>query len=870
MVLVAAVVVPLTGRHNHTSAAGSGDWPTYLHDAARTSANLDETNLAPANAPQLSRVWTFKTGGIVAASTTVAGGVIYIGSWDGNMYALDANTGQKKWQTYLGQTTSTDPTCVPSSAGITSSATVDSGVVYVGGGDAYWYALDAGTGAILWRMFTGDNSTTGGHYNWSSPLIYQGFAYIGVASFCDAPQVQGQLLQVNLSTHLVVHTFNVVDNGLRGGGIWGSPTVDPSISTVFVTTGNEGLTGSEPYARAILALDASTLALKSAWQVPAAQAGFDSDWGTTPVLFTDINGRQLVTASNKNGAVYAFDRGNLGPVWQQQIAVGGPDPQRLGDGTISSVAFDGARIYAAGGNTTVNSVAVPGSVRGLNPATGAIIWEHASAGVVLPALSYANGLVVSGAGSHIEVLDAATGNLLYSYATGGAVYGAATISNGHIYASSTDGSVYAFANVPPTPTPTVVPGGMSAYYAMESVSWNGTAGEVVDSSGSGLNGTSVGGAQTANASPALAGNPGSCRYATGFNGSTSYLSLGAPAFNLTNGVTVMAWVRWGIAPSTGNSWANIVSNNSSTASDTGQFWLQHTQTNNAFEFAVQTTNDRNWAQSTIAPAQGQWQHVAGVYDGSTLTVYVNGVANGSASLTGNVVAPSSAYNLTIGRWAFNSETFRSFSGDIDEVRVYPRALSAAELGAAMSATHPCSVGTPTSTPTPTTTATPGAPTSTRTPTATTTPGTSTSTPTATATVDPTLDSDGDGCPDVKELGPDWHNGGQRDPHDPWDFFDVPVPAIRAGFTTGQRNGAISISDALAVLAYVGTQTGGPANVNGIRYDDDLNANGIPDGQEYDRTSSTTPGQPWRSNAPNGSVAIQDVLVALAQVGTNCN
>jgi MSHA biogenesis protein MshQ len=278
---------------------------------------------------------------------------------------------------------------------------------------------------------------------------------------------------------------------------------------------------------------------------------------------------------------------------------------------------------------------------------------------------------------------------LFAFATGAQIYGAPIISNGRIYTGSTDSTVYAFSLAAPPPTATAVPGGMSAYYAMESASWNGTAAEVLDGSGNGLNGRSVGGAQTANVSPAIAGDPGSCRYATGFNGSTSYLDLGAPSLSLTNGLTVMAWVRWGIAPSTGNNWANIVSNNSGTASDTGQFWLQHSQFNASFEFAAQTTSNRNWVQSTIAPVQGQWQHVAGVYNGSTLTIYVNGVANGSVSLTGTIVAPSSGYHLTIGRWAFNSETFRSFSGDVDEVRVYPRALSAAELSAAMSATHPC-------------------------------------------------------------------------------------------------------------------------------------------------------------------------------------
>jgi len=42
------------------------------------------------------------------------------------------------------------------------------------------------------------------------------------------------------------------------------------------------------------------------------------------------------------------------------------------------------------------------------------------------------------------------------------------------------------------------------------------------------------------------------------------------------------------------------------------------------------------------------------------------------------------------------------------------------------------------------------------------------------------------------------------------------------------------------------------------------------GMRYDRTASTTPGQPWRSGPPNGAVSIQDAIVALNQVGTNCN
>lgn len=467
LVLCALAFSTLRVGRSHSFASTAGDWPTYLHDTSRTSANHDESALSPANAAQLSKAWSFKTGGAIAASPAVVGGVVYIGSWDGYFYALNASTGQQLWRTYLGQTNNL-ANC-DTLAGITSSATVDGGVVYVGGGDSNFYALDAGTGAVLWHVFVGDNSPSAGHYNWSSPLVYDGAAYIGVASFCDTPLVQGQLLRISLTGVHAVDAFDVVPNGQVGGGIWTSPTVDPATATVFVDTGNEGGDG-QPYARSILAIDANSLAVKSFWQVPPVGIP-DSDWGTTPVLFTDANGRKLVTASNKDGYVYVFDRSDLaaGPVWQTRVAWGGPNPEGNGDGTVSSVTFDGARIYAAGGRTTVGTADVPGAVRALDPTTGDVIWQHVASGSVLPALAYAGGLVVDGAGSHVEVLDASNGKLLFTYATGAVIYGPPTVSNGHLYIGSTDGFVYVFAAPPAasTPTPALNGGQCSVAYAID-------------------------------------------------------------------------------------------------------------------------------------------------------------------------------------------------------------------------------------------------------------------------------------------------------------------------------------------------------------------------------------------------------------------
>ena len=90
-------------------------------------------------------------------------------------------------------------------------------------------------------------------------------------------------------------------------------------------------------------------------------------------------------------------------------------------------------------------------------------------------------------------------------------------------------------------------------------------------------------------------------------------------------------------------------------------------------------------------------------------------------------------------------------------------------------------------------------------------------------------------------------------------------------STGVRNRSISLSDVLATLTYVGTNSAMPntANLNGAWSGSDLNANGVPDGREYDRTPSGTTGEPWRSGAPNGTVSLSDVLVVLASVGDHC-
>jgi hypothetical protein len=105
------------------------------------------------------QLWRFKTGDLVFSSPAISSGVVYFGSYDNYLYALDAGTGQEKWKFKTGD-------------GVFSSPAISGGVVYFGSWDNYLYALDAGTGQEKWKFKAGDEVN-------SSPAISGGVVYFG-------------------------------------------------------------------------------------------------------------------------------------------------------------------------------------------------------------------------------------------------------------------------------------------------------------------------------------------------------------------------------------------------------------------------------------------------------------------------------------------------------------------------------------------------------------------------------------------------------------------------------------------------------------------------------------------------------------------
>jgi len=100
-----------------------------------------------------------KTGGDVVSAPAVVNGVVYVGSDDDYVYALNASSGTLLWRYQTGYL-------------VDSSPTVVNGVVYVGSYDDYVYALNASTGTLQWRYQTGS-------WVYSSPAVVNGVVYVG-------------------------------------------------------------------------------------------------------------------------------------------------------------------------------------------------------------------------------------------------------------------------------------------------------------------------------------------------------------------------------------------------------------------------------------------------------------------------------------------------------------------------------------------------------------------------------------------------------------------------------------------------------------------------------------------------------------------
>ena len=172
-----------------------------------------------------SVLWRFHTGGRIFASPAVVDSTVYIGSTDGNVYALATGRGTLRWKTQTG-------------GRVVSSPAVVGARVYVGSYDGKLYALDKATGAVAWTFRTGGERRFAGRHlhgfppdaetmpdpfdvYLSSPVVWQGLVIFGSGDGrIYALSAETGQVRWSYRTGDVVHASPAVADGVVYIGSW--------------------------------------------------------------------------------------------------------------------------------------------------------------------------------------------------------------------------------------------------------------------------------------------------------------------------------------------------------------------------------------------------------------------------------------------------------------------------------------------------------------------------------------------------------------------------------------------------------------------------------------------------------------------------
>jgi hypothetical protein len=342
------------------------------------------------------------------------------------------------------------------------------------------YALNAGTGAVVWHTEIGPATVSDpdAYYNWSSPTVVGGHIYYGLASGCDKPLIRGGVVELDQHTGQVLNTWYSVPAGSIGGSVWSSVAASSTGSDVWASTGNECYPVADicpsgnkiGHSLSIVHLSGS-LRLLQAWRVPGA-AGHNWDFGSSPTLFGSSGVPLDVGACNKNGTFYALTAKPLGstPLWTANIGApatgltiqpGIPlQTQGANPGScIASAVWDRAAdvLYIGGDLTTIDATTYGGSIRQVDPATGAFLWQTGlpcavegtpsldSAGVLAAGTSSPN---VCPTGAYL--INAADGAILTALPIGATdVFAQPVFAHGTLFVATETNGIYDFAPAAP-------------------------------------------------------------------------------------------------------------------------------------------------------------------------------------------------------------------------------------------------------------------------------------------------------------------------------------------------------------------------------------------------------------------------------------
>jgi hypothetical protein len=219
--------------------------------------------------------------------------------------------------------------------------------------------------------------------------------------------------------------------------------------------------------------------------------------------------------------------------------------------------------------------------------------------------------------------------------------------------------------------------GPSGYWKLDESS--GTS--VYDSSGNALTGTATG------TTPGSNGKYGKARTFTA-DSTNNYVTFGDPtALQITgSAVTLEAWIK---TTDTNSAAEGIVTKWETSESGKAAYALMADEYSSGQPRFYIFTSASTALTATTAVNDGRWHHLTGVYDGSNMLLYIDGVLNNSTAKTGNIASTSRSAMLgTLSSAVGGSQANEGFPGNMDEVKIYNYARTQKQVIEDMNASHP--------------------------------------------------------------------------------------------------------------------------------------------------------------------------------------
>jgi polyvinyl alcohol dehydrogenase (cytochrome) len=388
--------------------AAATDWNGYGRTTGSTRFQPN-TSLGVGNVQRLKVKWAFSLAGGRAGQPTIIGDRMFLVTFAGDAFSLNAKTGCVYWKSAIGAPMRTSPVVVHRPGDSPSGW-----VMYVGELGGAVRALDAMTGAALWKTVLDTNrfaGITGG------PVLSGDRLYVPVSSAEELAgdmadygccTFGGKVAAMDPRTGKVIWKTAVLDPkptrknaagaqlyGPAGAAIWSQPTIDQKRGQLYVTTGDSYTEVDAPTADSVVAIGLADGKIRWATQTlkddnfligcgprrrgvncPLGTIGPDLDYGSSPILFSlppshgKGGGKQIVMAGQKSGLVSGFDPDTGRQLWKTQVGFGS-----LFGGIEWGMAADNHALYVAISDGAAPRDKARAGLYALDPATGDFLWK---------------------------------------------------------------------------------------------------------------------------------------------------------------------------------------------------------------------------------------------------------------------------------------------------------------------------------------------------------------------------------------------------------------------------------------------------------------------------------------------------------------